>query len=141
MNFMSDSSRKKSRTDGSTARKADFIDKHVGQRIRDRRRSMDISQQEISEILSVSYQQLQKYESGQNRISAGRLFLIAHILKVDVSFFYQGLPPGEELFKGKIDELEYLLPEIDAMPPSSLRQALADLVHAVQESEKKGPES
>ena len=90
-NSMSDSSTKKSHADGRTARKADFIDKHVGQRIRDRRRTMDISQQEISEILSVSYQQLQKYESGQNRVSAGRLFLLAHILKVDVGFFYQGL--------------------------------------------------
>ena len=137
---MSDRLTKKSRVDGSTARKADFIDKHVGKRIRDRRRSMDISQQDISDILSVSYQQLQKYESGQNRISAGRLFMLAHILKVEVGFFYKGLPPGELLFKGKIDELDYLLPEIDAMPPSSLRQALADLVQAVQESEKNGPE-
>lgn len=65
--------------------------------------------------------------------------MLAHILKVDVGFFYKGLPPGEILFKGKIDELDYLLPEIDAMPPSSLRQALADLVQAVQESEKKSP--
>lgn len=128
---------KKSRVEGSTARKADFIDKHVGMRIRDRRRFLDISQQEIGEILSVSYQQLQKYESGQNRISAGRLFLLAHILKVDVGFFYQGLPASEILLKDKIDEIEYLMPEIDSLPPSSLRQALADLVHAVRDSESK----
>ena len=67
---------------GSSARKADIVDKHVGARIRERRREQQISQQEMSEILGVSYQQLQKYENGSNRVSAGRLFLIAHLLKV-----------------------------------------------------------
>lgn len=129
-----------SNMDGFSARKADLVDKHVGQRIRDRRRTLDVSQQEIGEILGISYQQLQKYESGQNRISAGRLFMLAHILKVDVGFFYQGLPPSEELFKGKLNELDYIMPEIKSLPPSSLRQALADLVSAIRESEKDPPE-
>ena len=126
---------------GVSARKADIVDKHVGQCIRERRRALDISQQEISEILGISYQQLQKYESGSNRISAGRLFLLAYILKVDVGYFYQGLPPSEELFKGKVDDLDYVMPEINALPPTSLRQALTDLVHAIRdsESEKKDP--
>lgn len=122
---------------GGSARKADIVDKHVGTCIRERRRELQISQQEISEILGVSYQQLQKYENGSNRISAGRLFLIAHILKVDVGYFYQGLPPSEELFKGKLDDMDFVLPEINNLQPTSLRQALTDLVHAIRDSEKK----
>jgi transcriptional regulator with XRE-family HTH domain len=135
---MNDTKCQVSDTNSFSARKADLVDKHVGQRIRERRRNLDVSQQEIGEILGISYQQLQKYESGQNRISAGRLFMLSHILKVDVGFFYQGLPPTEELFKGKLGDLDYIMPEIQALPPSSLRQALADLVTAIRESEK-GP--
>lgn len=124
---------------GSSARKADIVDKHVGIRIRERRRELQISQQDMSEILGVSYQQLQKYENGNNRVSAGRLYLIAHVLKVDVGYFYHGLPPGEQLFKGKIEDLDFVMPEIDALQPTSLRQALSDLVQAIKESEKKDP--
>lgn len=123
----------------ASARKADIVDKHVGACIRERRRELHISQQEISEILGVSYQQLQKYENGNNRISAGRLFLLAHILKVDVGFFYQGLPPTEELFKGRLDDLDFVMPEINSLRPTSLRQALTDLVHAIRDSEQEDP--
>jgi len=126
-------------SDNSSARKADMVDKHVGNRIRERRRELHISQQDISEILGVSYQQLQKYENGNNRISAGRMFLLAHILKVEVGYFYQGLPPSEELFKGKMNDLDFVMPEIDSLQATSLRQALTDLVHAIRDSEKKDP--
>lgn len=129
-------SHKPEKTDTSSARKADIIDKHVGQRMKERRRELDISQQEISEILGVSYQQLQKYESGSNRVSAGRLFLLAYILKVDISHFFDGLPPANELFKGKIDELDYVIPEINTIKATSLRQAFTDLVQAIKDSEE-----
>jgi len=125
--------------DNSSARKADMVDKHVGSRIRERRRELHISQQEISNILGVSYQQLQKYENGNNRISAGRLFLLAHILKIEVGYFYQGLPPSEELFKDKMNDLDFVMPEIESLPATSLRQALTDLVHAIRDSEKDDP--
>lgn len=131
------SSSNQSAIKGSSARKADIVDKHVGGRIRERRREIQISQQDMSEILGVSYQQLQKYENGSNRVSAGRIYLIAHVLKVDVGYFYQGLPPGEQLFKGKVEDLDLVVPEIASLPPTSLRQALSDLVQAIKESEKK----
>ncbi len=125
--------------DNSSARKADMVDKHVGNRIRERRRELHISQQDISDILGISYQQLQKYENGNNRISAGRMFLLAHILKVEVGYFYQGLPPSEELFKDKMNDLDFVMPEIESLQATSLRQALTDLVHAIRDSEKKDP--
>lgn len=64
------------------------LDKHIGSRMRVRRCLLGISQQELSQHLSVSFQQIQKYEKGQNRISASRLFDISKVLDVDITYFY-----------------------------------------------------
>lgn len=122
------------RVETLSARKADLIDKHVGRRLRDRRRSMDLSQQDIAHILSISYQQVQKYESGQNRISAGRLYLLAHIMKTNVGYFYEGLPAGDEILSGRITEMDLIIPELDSLPNVNVRDALSDLVRAIKES-------
>ncbi len=122
------------RVETLSARKADLIDKHVGRRLRDRRRSMDLSQQDIAHILSISYQQVQKYESGQNRISAGRLYLLAHIMKTNVGYFYEGLPAGDEILNGRITEMDLIIPELDSLPNVNVRDALSDLVRAIKES-------
>ncbi len=122
------------RVETLSARKADLIDKHVGRRLRDRRRSMDLSQQDIAHILSISYQQVQKYESGQNRISAGRLYLLAHIMKTSVGYFYEGLPAGDEILNGRITEMDLIIPELDSLPNVNVRDALSDLVRAIKES-------
>lgn len=71
------------------------IDRHVGERIRLRRTELGLTQEQLAEALDVSYQQVQKYETGANRISAGRIFEIARKLGVDVNFFFEGLEPGE----------------------------------------------
>lgn len=71
---------------------ADDIDAHVGNRVRMRRMTLSISQEQLGEALGLTFQQIQKYEKGQNRIGAGRLFKIAQILSVPVEFFYEGLP-------------------------------------------------
>ena len=74
-----------------------LIDQTVGERIRRRRAALEISQPELAEQIGVTYQQAHKYERGINRVSAGRLFELAKALGVDVSFFYEGLAPGEVL--------------------------------------------
>ncbi|WP_417450758.1 helix-turn-helix domain-containing protein [Kordiimonas sp.] len=117
-----------------SARKADLIDKHVGRRLRDRRRTLDLSQQDIANILSISYQQVQKYESGLNRISAGRLYLLAHIMRTNVGYFYEGLPSGDEILSGRITEMDLIIPELDTLPNANVRDALSDLVRAIKES-------
>ncbi|NVJ71200.1 MAG: helix-turn-helix transcriptional regulator [Alphaproteobacteria bacterium] len=117
-----------------SARKADIIDKHVGRRLRDRRRALDLSQQDIANILSISYQQVQKYESGQNRVSAGRLYLLAHIMQTEVSYFYEGLPAGDEILSGRITDMDLIIPELETLPNVSVRDALSDLVRAIKES-------
>jgi len=120
--------------DGLSARKADLIDKHVGRRLRDRRRSLELSQQDIANILGISYQQVQKYESGQNRVSAGRLYLLAHIMQTNVSHFYEGLPAGDEILSGRITDMDLIIPELETLPNVNVRDALSDLVCAIKDS-------
>ncbi len=69
------------------------INKLVSQRLKARRIVMGKTQSDLAEATGVSYQQVQKYESGANRISAGRLYEIARKLDVDVPYFYEGLDP------------------------------------------------
>jgi transcriptional regulator with XRE-family HTH domain len=66
------------------------IDRVVGQRIRWRRRELKLSQEQLAELLSLTFQQVQKYEKGVNRVSAGRLFEIASVMGVNVNYFYDG---------------------------------------------------
>ena len=73
------------------------IDKHVGSRVRMRRMMLGMSQEKLGDSLSLTFQQVQKYEKGTNRIGASRLQQIAAILQVPVSFFFEGAPhaPGQ----------------------------------------------
>jgi transcriptional regulator with XRE-family HTH domain len=70
------------------------IDDHVGARIRERRIMLGLTQQQLAEMIGVTYQQAHKYERGINRVSAGRLFEIARALSAPISYFYEGV--GQE---------------------------------------------
>lgn len=78
-------------------------DKIVGGQIRFRRISLGLSQQAVSEIMGLTFQQLQKYEHGTNRVSASRLYQLARILHVPVSFFFEPID-GELGLGGKHNE-------------------------------------
>lgn len=69
-----------------------FVDVHVGKRLRMRRTLRGLSQEQVAGALGLTFQQLQKYEKGSNRISAGRLYDLGEILEVPVSFFSEGIP-------------------------------------------------
>lgn len=71
------------------------IDRHVGSRVRMRRMLAGISQERLGEALGLTFQQVQKYEKGSNRISASRLQQIAKMLDVPVAFFFDGAPTGD----------------------------------------------
>jgi transcriptional regulator with XRE-family HTH domain len=73
------------------ATKGTDVDRYVGSRIRERRVMLGLSQQQMAHLIGVTYQQAHKYERGINRISAGRLFEIARVLRVPVSYFFEGL--------------------------------------------------
>ena len=68
------------------------VDKHVGGRVRMRRLMLAMSQEKLGDALGLTFQQVQKYEKGTNRIGAGRLHQISHILQVPVAFFFEGAP-------------------------------------------------
>ena len=68
------------------------VDRHVGNRLRMRRLMLAMSQEKIGEALGLTFQQVQKYEKGANRIGASRLQQISQILQVPVSFFFEGAP-------------------------------------------------
>jgi transcriptional regulator with XRE-family HTH domain len=67
-------------------------DKHVGSRVRMRRMMLSMSQEKLGDALGLTFQQVQKYEKGTNRIGASRLQQISHILQVPVAFFFEGAP-------------------------------------------------
>jgi transcriptional regulator with XRE-family HTH domain len=73
-------------------RSPDPVDKHVGSRVRMRRLMLEMSQEKLADQLELTFQQVQKYEKGSNRIGAGRLHQLSHILDVPVSFFFEGAP-------------------------------------------------
>lgn len=105
----------------------DPIDKFVGSRVRARRVGLRISQTKLGEAIGVTFQQVQKYENGTNRIGASNLFKISKALGVDVSFFFEGV---ENLDKSQIINLD--LSDIPQAPfkedPMSSREAI-ELMH------------
>ena len=68
------------------------VDKHVGGRVRMARKMLGMSQEKLADALGLTFQQVQKYESGTNRIGASRLQHISHILQIPVPFFFEGAP-------------------------------------------------
>ena len=67
------------------------IDLHVGNRVRQRRRLLGMTQQRLAEAVKIRFQQIQKYESGANRISASRLWSLSRALDVPISYFFEGV--------------------------------------------------
>src|SRR5688572_22363967 len=73
------------------------IDRYVGARIRERRIMLGMTQHQMADLIGVTYQQAHKYEKGINRVAAGRLYSIARVLGIEVSYFYEGLKTGRNL--------------------------------------------
>ena len=118
------------------------VDMQVGSRIRMRRRFLGLSQQVLADALGLTFQQVQKYERGANRVSASKLWEIARCLKVPVSYFFDGLPDptGDDEAEGQTDrsihqflvtdeglELASLYPKV---PRGPLRRRILELVRA-----------
>lgn len=74
--------------------RARVVDRHVGAMIRERRIVLGLTQQQLADMIGVTYQQAHKYERGINRVSAGRLFEISQVLGVPVSYFFEGIDDG-----------------------------------------------
>jgi transcriptional regulator with XRE-family HTH domain len=77
----------------STSRRAraEDVDRYVGARVRQRRVMLGLTQQQMADLIGVTYQQAHKYEKGINRVAAGRLYQMARVLGVDIGYFFEGL--------------------------------------------------
>src|SRR3569833_3990171 len=73
------------------------IDRHVGLRIRMRRKELGISQEKLAESIGLTFQQVQKYERAANRVSASKLWEMSRALTTSISYFYEGLGAGGEI--------------------------------------------
>jgi len=115
------------------------VDIHVGQRVRQRRWTMGMTQQQLADMVGIKFQQIQKYETGANRVSASRLWDIARALDVEVSFFYEGLdaPASARNAKGDVltdKEAQDLVRAYYAIPETQ-RRSLFDLARVLGNAE------
>lgn len=97
------------------------LDRYIGTRIRLRRRVLNINQQTLAGHLGVSHQQLQKYESGINRISAARLYAAAAMLDVSVAYFFEGVADHERTTPTVFNTLRRAEPDAMAVAEAFLR--------------------
>ncbi len=112
--------------------RANATDKHVGARIRERRIMLGLSQQQMANMIGVTYQQAHKYERGINRISAGRLYEISQVLGVPVSFFFDGL---EEKRTPELNDRQRMCLELArnfaSIPNEKHQEALSQMARAL----------
>ncbi len=130
------------------------IDRIVGQRLRWRRRELKLTQEQLGEKLGLTFQQVQKYEKGVNRISAGRLFEMAGALTVPITYFYEGIdellesvpvmtvheadhPPSLPVMDG---EAMALVSAFQKIEDASLRRSLLETIRAAAASFEKAAE-
>lgn len=124
-------------------RSANAIDRRLGQRLRTRRLEVGMSQERLAEVLGVTFQQVQKYEKGINRVAASRLFELATALEVSVGYFFEGLTPEAS---GGVSEDESAVFDAIASPEGlqlvtlfaaikspRLRRRVVDLVRVIVE--------
>ncbi|MBB99408.1 MAG: transcriptional regulator [Rhodobacteraceae bacterium] len=108
------------------------IDVHVGSRVRLRRMMLGMSQEKLGEALGITFQQIQKYEKGTNRIGASRLQHIATVLKVPVAFFFEDAPgtPDEASGFGEAKPASYVVDFLSSSEGLSLNKAFVRIEDA-----------
>lgn len=83
------------------------IDAHVGKKLKLRRINLGLSQQELGKLLSITFQQIQKYEKGVNRVSSGKLYYLSKVLKVPVAYFFEGIDEDFNDSNEKYKNIDY----------------------------------
>jgi len=104
------------------------VDRHVGERIRARRKEIGISQQALAEKLGLTFQQVQKYERGMNRVSASKLYETAQVLSVSIEWFFLGLDTPELM------PAQRLIPDPMAGLDRDQRKAVENLIKTLAKS-------
>src|SRR3954462_5462396 len=126
------------------------IDRHVGLRIRMRRKELGVSQEKLADSIGLTFQQVQKYERAANRVSASKLFEMARALHTSVNYFYEGLvegapQPGSNLPKEAVQEflmtaegveLAASFPKVES---ARLRRKFLELIRTLAEERPPNP--
>ena len=112
------------------------VDRHVGLRVRQRRQLLGLSQTKLADALNVTFQQVQKYERGSNRIDAGRLHQLSRVLDVPVSYFFEALESGDTPAIGTgapelTREQVTLVRAFEAISDAGIRRRITDLVREI----------
>lgn len=121
-------------------------DHHIGHQLRTRRTTLGMSQIAVAKAMGVTFQQIQKYEKGTNRMNASRLHQCARLLKVSVAYFFEGLeqPPSKPALPATVIEFDHyslasdresleLMKALKRLKEPKVRKKLADLIRAVAE--------
>jgi len=132
----------------TSPRSANPVDEHVGARMRLRRQILKMSQEKLGDALGVTFQQVQKYERGVNRVGASRLYDLSRVLEVPVTFFYDGLEPIEGVGEGDQAPLVYdfikspdgvqLAIAVSQIRDRAIRRQIVDLARSIAKAQ--GPE-
>ena len=130
-----------SRSVGGRSRALD-VDRYVSLRIRQRRIMLGLTQQQMAELIGVTYQQAHKYETGINRISAGRLYQIARALGVNIGYFFEDVDPSSGVAAARAQELmpqQRMLLELarnfSAIKSRKHQEAICHLARALSDTE------
>ena len=126
-----------------TRGKPTSVDAHVGQRVRFRRSLLGMSQEKLATALNLTFQQVQKYEKGANRVGAGRLYQLSQALEVPVSYFFEGLEDQPDEGTGALESADLLtrretvdvIRSYYGISDSGVRQQLRDLLRTLASGE------
>ena len=124
------------------AKRSSDVDGHVGRRIRQRRNALVMSQDKLGNALGISFQQIQKYEVGTNRVAAGRLWNIAVALDVEVAYFFPGSPVEPQptpMPAGALQQRAALVRDFPRISSSGTRAAILSLVREAARAEARRP--
>jgi len=127
----------------SDERSANAIDKRIGERVKARRLEIGMSQERLADLLGITFQQVQKYERGVNRIAASRLFAIARALELPVAMFFEGLNGKADRASARDDFASALITPgahdlvrtYAAIRSPKLRRRVLDLIKAVDDDD------
>ena len=114
----------------------DSIDEYVGKRLRIARRASKLSQEDLGNVVGVSYQQIQKLETGQNRVSAGRLYQFSQTLNKPLNWFFEGFGDRSSVMNHDLTHLERFLHAWASIDNEKSRKLLLGIIKVFVEQEK-----
>lgn len=117
------------------------VDVHVGQKLKQLRILRGMTQTDVADGLNISFQQVQKYELGRNRISASKLFELSHILKVPPSYFFDGLESGATSPQVLDEEATKIASMLTRIKDDRLRGQIRSFITEIANSQSSEPRS